>query len=89
MKSTDLLMLLAAAGAVFFVAKMASGQTPAASSGTATARTGAGSVGSGGATLVQQWQGWKYYSDGTAIDPFGSYYYQGAKVWDSTWGTVS
>jgi hypothetical protein len=25
--------------------------------------------------------GWKYYSDGTAIDPAGNYYYQGQQVW--------
>lgn len=25
--------------------------------------------------------GWKYYSDGTAIDPYGNYYYQGEQIY--------
>lgn len=28
--------------------------------------------------------GWKYYNDGTAIDPSGSYYADGKKVWSPT-----
>lgn len=34
------------------------------------------------ANLVQSWDGWDYYSDGTAIGPDGSYYFQGSKVWE-------
>lgn len=34
-----------------------------------------------GATLTQSYMGWDYYSDGTVIDPDGSYYYGGEKVW--------
>jgi hypothetical protein len=34
----------------------------------------------GGATLIQETNGWKYYSDGTAIGPDGTYYYQGQAV---------
>lgn len=56
---------------------------------------GLSDIGSGfeaGATLIanpakegEPGYGWQYYSDGTAIDPQGSYYYQGEKVWSPLW----
>ena len=33
--------------------------------------------------------GWKYYSDGTAISPTGSYYYQGQSVYDPNKSTLN
>lgn len=32
--------------------------------------------------------GWKYYSDGTAVAPSGSYYYQGQQVWSPSGGGI-
>jgi len=45
--------------------------------------------GTGGAALIDTSNlsstdpgyGWTYYTDGTAIDPSGNYYYQGELVW--------
>jgi hypothetical protein len=54
------------------------GATGGASTG-AGASTG-GAPGSNGATLIQETNGWRYYSDGTAIGPDGTYYYQGQAV---------
>ena len=34
----------------------------------------------GGVTLIQETNGWKYYSDGTAIGPDGTYYSQGQAI---------
>lgn len=36
----------------------------------------------------QEGWGWTYYSDGTAIDPNGVYYYQGARVWSPGAGNM-
>ncbi len=34
------------------------------------------------ASLIQSWNGWDYYDDGTVIDnSSGNYYYRGEKVW--------
>lgn len=27
--------------------------------------------------------GWRYFTDGTAIDPMGNYYFQGQQVWQN------
>jgi len=59
-----------------------------------------GAAGGGGAsgdtTLIanpaaegQPGYGWRYYSDGTSIDPSGSYYYRGEKVWSPPAGTTT
>ena len=66
------ILILAAAGAVAWVLLRNKG------SGAAPA----------GTTLVKEYDGWRYYSDGTVIDRYGSYYYQGEKVFDGTWGAV-
>jgi hypothetical protein len=34
----------------------------------------------------QEGYGWKYYSDGTVIDPSGQYYQDGELVWSPFWG---
>lgn len=31
--------------------------------------------------LIQEFDGWSYYDNGTAISPDGSYYFAGEKVW--------
>ncbi len=33
--------------------------------------------------------GWRYYDNGTAIDPNGDYYYQGQKVWSAGQGLTA
>ncbi len=33
--------------------------------------------------------GWRYFSDGTAIDPSGNYFYGGQKVWDNPFKSVA
>lgn len=82
MNKNTLLIAAAALAAYFFATKFAGGAKPA------TKATGTGAVGSTGATLIQEWNGWKYYTDGTAIDPFGAYYLNGQKVWDPIMGAV-
>ena len=80
-----LLMIAVAAAAAYFIAsKTASTKTPTAKTNT---RTPVDPRATGG-TLVSEWNGWKYYSDGTAIDPFGAYYLRGVKVWDPIMGAV-
>ncbi len=95
MKNDDLLMIGGLAVGVFLIAMMgskrAAAATPAAGSRT-PAKPGTPTIVGAitgeqyGATVVKQANGWTYYSDGTATDPFGSYYYQGQKVYDSVWG---
>lgn len=75
MKASDVLILGAAAAAAFFIVRKAGG-------GAAATKVASGTK------LVREWQGWKYYSDGTVIDQFGNYYYQGEKIFDSAWGAV-
>lgn len=70
MKTSDLLILAAAAGLAWWLI----------SSGSATAKVGAGDTATG-ATLIREWAGWRYYSDGTVIGPDGSYYYRGDLVY--------
>lgn len=41
-----------------------------------------------GASLVREWLGWRYYDDGTVIDPFGAYWHNGVKVWDPITGAA-
>lgn len=82
MKRDDLMILGLALAAAFFILRRPAG---------AVAVVGARPVSSGapsGATLVREWAGWKYYSDGTAIDPFGAYYKDGQKIWDPVFGAV-
>lgn len=76
MKSTDLLIVAAAAAVTYFVAGWLKKQKTTTTNPTA---------GAGPATEIKvdgDTNGWTYYSDGTAIDPWGAYYYQGKKVYD-------
>lgn len=71
MKTEDLILIAAAAFAWW-------AYTQWKSSGTTGATT---STNKYGATLVREWAGWKYYSDGTAIGPDGAYYLHGQLVY--------
>jgi len=73
MKSQDLI-LIAAAAAVLFVVMRKYGATPARSPITNVYDTKA--------ITVAAPNGWQYFTDGTAIDPKGVYYYQGQQVYD-------
>lgn len=42
---------------------------------------GGGGSTAAGTTLVMDFDGWKYYSDGTVIGPDGSYYFKGDQVY--------
>lgn len=78
MKSDMALVLAVAAVAGFALWKM----QPAAAKTTSSGSNGANrSQPSGGTVIVSEYNGWKYYSDGTAIDPNGYYYYQGQLAW--------
>lgn len=44
--------------------------------------TGAQAGAAGAPRLTAEWDGWKYYSDGTVIGPDGTYY-QGEQVWNA------
>lgn len=33
------------------------------------------------AKLIQSYQGWQYFTDGTSISPEGSYFHNGVLVW--------
>lgn len=81
MKDNTQMIVLALAGlAVYMIVK---------SKGTSTtAKTGTGSVskfvneifGSNGQTFGN---GWRYFDDGTAIDPQGNYYQNGQMIWSA------
>lgn len=79
MKNEEIIVLGLAAVAVYFILKN--------SHGTANTVNNLGPAVNGisqiftGAQQGDAGYGWKYYTDGTAIDPQGNYYYQGVKVW--------
>ena len=81
MKNSELLILAAAAAAAFFILKKGG-----------TSAVGAAPVAAGGigdfvngifnpATVGQPGFGWQYFTNGTAIDSAGNYYFQGQRVW--------
>jgi hypothetical protein len=69
------LILLVGLGAATFLATRSSGttSTPGKSTG------GAQEIKVDGDTF-----GWRYFTDGTAIDPYGAYYKNGLMVWNPT-----
>lgn len=80
MRSNDLIVLgLAALAAYAIVAR-------ANPNGRASVTTGGGA--SGYATLLQEWNGWRYFSDGTAISPEGAYY-QRDDYWNPVWSPTA
>lgn len=70
MKTEDLILIAAAAFAIWAFRQWKGGAT-----------TTDQSANKYGATLVREWAGWKYYSDGTAIGPDGAYYLHGQLVY--------
>lgn len=49
------------------------------------AKPGGGTKPSAG-SFITDWQGWKYYEGGTAIDPQGNYWQNGVMVYSATMG---
>lgn len=87
MKTDDMMILGAAAVAVYLITRKGGikipGLTPSAPASTASAAGG-----TDWATLLQNnaqpgqpGAGWQYFSDGTAISPSGVYYMNGVQVW--------
>ena len=84
MKTSEILILAGAAGFAFWLLKV---RKPAAST-VQPATKGAAGTGSifsrdvlNTATPGEAGWGWKYYDDGTAIGPDGTYYKNGVAVW--------
>ena len=96
MKSDTIIILAAAAAGLYAVAHMtrpaAAGTPRPGASGTAGALNNYGNAPiteiNNTALPGQQGWGWTYYSDGTAIDPQGRYYYQGQMVWSPGAGAM-
>ncbi len=76
-----MIVLALSAAAVYMIWKAKSG---GAASGNATAAKPAGWVDEifdlGGKKFTN---GWRYFNDGTAIDPLGNYYKDGAMIWQA------
>lgn len=94
---TDTLIILAAAGfGLYAIANMVkpagAGVRPPSGSGTAGALNNYGNAPvteiNNTALPGQNGWGWTYYSDGTAIDPQGRYYFQGQLVWTPGAGSM-
>lgn len=94
MKTSDLLAV-AAAGLLVYIAWKAFGSKASGVITTATgARVSRSTAAANYATEVANaalpgdpgW-GWKYYTDGTAISPDGTYYLNGSPVWSPPYQT--
>lgn len=71
----DTMILFGAAGVALYLVNKAGGVTAAAQKivqGTKEILSSTGSRFS---------NGWRYFDDGTSIDPFGNYYRNGAMIW--------
>src|SRR3990167_8736388 len=94
MKQDTIIIVGAAAVGLYLIAKMVkpSAIRPPTGSGTAGALNNYGNAPvtqiNNTALPGQEGWGWQYYSDGTAIDPSGQYYYQGALVWSPGAGAM-
>lgn len=82
MKTDDILILAAAAGAVWFIltrgaSLVKTSPAPVAQSGKPAGWTSE-IYDSDGSSFSN---GWRYFDDGTAIDPAGNYYSGGQLVW--------
>ena len=71
------LILLAGLGAALYLSKR-----PAASAKPNTNPAAGGAQGGAQEIRIEGGNGWRYFSDGTAIDPYGTYYYQGQMVYN-------
>lgn len=72
MNTNDILM----AAAILAVVLIVSARANAAGSTTGTAPRNRY-----GATLIREWAGWRYYSDGTVISPDGTYWHEGQLIY--------
>lgn len=89
MKQNDLIVLGLAAVAVYMISKTAKGSSAASVSPSSPLRVASG--GGIGAAVSEVFDaagkafsnGWRYFTDGTAIDPSGNYYSQGQLVWQN------
>ncbi len=77
MKQNDLIVLALAGVAVWLIVQAKKTTTKTSSTGAASSFTNEIFDAGGG----QFGNGWRYFSDGTAIDPSGSYYYGGQRVY--------
>lgn len=74
MKKSYLMILAAAGAAIYLINK--SGSAPAAIKNLAAGTTEILN------SFGKQFEtGWRYFSDGTTIDPFGNYWKGGQKIW--------
>ncbi|MCK9991393.1 MAG: hypothetical protein RugAbin2_02407 [Rugosibacter sp.] len=81
MKTNEILILLAAAAAAFFLLKKnaVAAVQPAGTSSLADMVSGIFNPAMAGDPGF----GWQYFTNGTAIDPAGNYYFEGRKVWSA------
>jgi hypothetical protein len=73
------ILLIAAAGAAYMIFKSKTGSANTVNN-LGTAINGISEIFTG-ATGNQAGAGWRYFSDGTSIDPQGNYYMNGVEVW--------
>lgn len=78
MKQNEILLLVAAVG-VFLIFKSKAGATNTINN-LGTAINGISEIFTG-AKPGQPGAGWRYFNDGTSIDPSGVYYMNGVEVW--------
>jgi hypothetical protein len=88
--SNDVKMMgLAALGIAALIWYMTKGKAPAPALGTNNLATpGTPDQIINPSLQGQPGYGWRYFTDGTAIDPQGNYYFQGTKVWDASTGAA-
>lgn len=79
-KQSDLIVLGLAAVAVYMIAKSQKSTTTASSGLRGTAATVSEVLDSAGKAFAN---GWRYFTDGTSIDPQGNYYSGGQLVWSN------
>lgn len=75
---TDMIALGLAAVAVYFIVKPKTTNTASSGTGNALASMTKEILDSAGKAFDN---GWRYFTDGTAIDPYGNYYQGGQLIW--------
>lgn len=96
MQKDTLIIILAAAAGLYAISKMikpaGAAIKPPTGGGTAASLNNYGNPPitqiQNSALPGQTGYGWTYYSDGTAIDPSGAYYFQGQRVWSPGAGAM-
>lgn len=85
MKQQDMIVLALAGVAVYLIAKSQKGGTSGNNSGLRDlANTVSEIMDITGKTFSN---GWRYFTDGTAIDPAGNYYQGGQLIWSNPAGS--